>query len=214
MPQPHVILTATCSLDGRTDYERPDKLSNRLEEYRIQELRGRVDAILTSSGRVLKDDPEFPVRDLTGSEPAVVIVDKDAELPPEAAVTKNQSRKIILVTSKKAHKNRIKRIQQKRPDIEVMNLGEYAVNLEDTLWELHRAGIHRIILEGDRSLNMRMLDHNLVNEVYLMMAPMLLGQNEVDVFDGKLEAPIHMELDGILQYGDHVVLHYRVRSHR
>jgi len=212
MPQPHVILTAMASLDGRTDSERPDRLSNRLEEYRIQELRGRVDAVLTSSARVMQENPEFPVKEVSGREPAIVVVDKEADTPPEAAFLKNQARKVILVTSRKANRNRVGRIQEKRPGMEVMSLGEYAVNLEDMLWELHRGGLRNVLLEGDADLDMRMLGHGLVNEVYLMVAPVLLGETQPAVFDGKLEKDIHLELDGILQYGDHVVLHYHVRS--
>ncbi|MBD3387610.1 MAG: hypothetical protein GF416_01050 [Candidatus Altiarchaeales archaeon] len=201
------------SLDGRLEPERPDTLHNRLEEYRVQELRGKVDAIVTSGARVSEENPEFPVKDSMGKEPAIVIVDKNAELPPESDVLKNQSRKMILVTSRKANRNRIKRIQEKRPDIEVMELGEFAVNLEDMLWELHRAGIRNLLLEGDVSLNMRMLDHNLVNEMYLLVAPLLLGEQEPSAFDGKLERKTHLQLEGILQFGDHVVLHYNIRKH-
>jgi riboflavin-specific deaminase-like protein len=212
MPQPHVVLTSSSSLDCRVDRERPDLLSNRLEEYRIQELRGKVDAIITSYVRVIEQDPEFPVKDTLGKDPAIVIVDKNAETPPDAKILKNHRRKIILVVSKKAIKNRVKRITEKRPDIEVLELGEFAVNLEEMVWELHRAGLRRLHLEGDIGLNMRMLDHNLVNEIYLMLAPVLLGEAHTDIFNGKLDRRMDLTLEGILQYGDHIVLHYNVAS--
>lgn len=213
MPQPHVILTSTSSLDGRTDLERPDLLQNRLEEYRIQELRGEVDAIVTSTERIEAEGSEFPVKGTPKKEAAIVVVDKKAELSPEAAILKDMSKKVVLVTCRKVNKNRVKRISSKRPDIEVMELGEFAVNLEDMVWELHRQGLRRILLEGDIALNMRMLDHGLVNEVYVMVAPVLLGQQYATVFDGKLESQQHLQLEGILQYGDHVVLHYLVQKH-
>ncbi|MFH0863421.1 MAG: RibD family protein [Candidatus Altiarchaeota archaeon] len=198
------------SLDCRVDQENPDLVSNRLEEDRVQGLRADVDAILTSSERIIQEDLGFPLKDPRGPEPAIVIVDKNADVPPEASVFRNRNRKVLLVTCKKAHAGRIKRIQDIRPDLVVLEFGEFAVNLEDMLWDLHRAGLRTLLLEGDDGLNMRMLDRGLVNEVYYMVAPMLLGKPNTDLFEDKLERRISLHLEGILQYGDHVVLHYGV----
>ncbi|MFH1055065.1 MAG: RibD family protein [Candidatus Altiarchaeota archaeon] len=212
MPQPYVILTAKASLDGRMDVEHPVFLFNRLEDYRVQELRGTVDAVLTSAARVAQDDPEFPAKDST-TFPPVVIIDKGLETPAKARVLKN-ARKVILATCKSSNKFRLKPIQDVKPDVSVLEVGENAVNLEDLLWELHRAGMQKTLLEGDVALNMRMLGYGLVDELYVMVAPLMLGQTSVSVFDGKLERNIELQLDGILQYGDHVVLHYMVDKNR
>ena len=213
MPQPYVILTTKASVDGRADTENPLLLYNRLEEYRIQGLRSAADAIITSAQRLIEEDPEFPVKE-SGGFPAVVIVDKGIETPPGAKVLKNKSRKMILATCKTSNKSKIRRIQEERPDLMVMEFGEHAVNLEDMLWELHRADIRNTVLEGDSNLNMRMLGHGLVDEVYVMFAPVIVGQPNISVFEGKFERNIDMNLEGILQYGDNVVLHYHVIKHR
>ncbi len=214
MPQPHVILTTTASVDGRTMPENPGLLSNRLEENRIQELRAKVDAVLTSAERIIQEDINFPIKDPRGPEPAIVVADKDGTTPPAAAVFKNRSRKVILVTSKRASKTKVQRLQDARPDLVVMELGEYAVNLEDMLWDLHRAGLRNILLEGDDAFNQRMLDHGLVDEVFVLVAPMVVGDGAPNVLGGKYDRRIDMQLEGILQYGDHVVLHYNVIRHR
>ena len=210
MAQPHVIMVSKASLDCRSDPENPDLVSNRLEENRVQELRATADAILTSAERIIQEDLGFPLKDPRGPEPAIVIVDKNADVPAEAAVFRNRNRKVMLVTSKKASQNRIKRIQDIRPDLVVLEFGEFTVNLEDMLWDLHRAGLRNLLLEGDDALNMRMLDHGLVNEIFFMVAPMILGKPNTDLFEDKLERRLNLRLEGILQYGDHVVLHYDV----
>jgi len=203
-------MVSRASLDCRSDPENPELVSNRLEENRVQEMRAEVDAILTSAERIIQEDLGFPLKDPRGPEPAIVIVDKNADVPPEAAVFRNRNRKVILITSRKAHAGRIKRIQDIRPDLVVLVFGEAAVNLEDMLWDLHRAGLRNLLLEGDDALNMRMLNHNLVNEIYFMVAPMILGKPNTDLFEDQLERRINLRLEGILQYGDHVVLHYGV----
>jgi hypothetical protein len=50
--------------------------------------------------------------------------------------------------------------------------------------------------------------------LYVMFAPVILGQPNMNVFEGKLERSVDMNLEGILQYGDNVVLHYHVVRHR
>ncbi len=209
MPRPYIILSTAASVDGRVDIARPIMLSNRMQEYRVQELRGSVDAVLTSAEKVMIEDPEFLVKDST-NKPKTVIIDKLAETPPQSKAITDPTRKIILVTCKKAHPNRIQRLQKARPDLAVMELGEHAVNLEDMLRELSRAGVKRILLEGDYSMNMRLLHYRLVDEIYLLVAPVILGNQNAPVFDGKLEENIGLTLDGIIQYADHLVLHYKL----
>jgi riboflavin-specific deaminase-like protein len=210
MPQPHITLISTMSLDGRQDDESPQVLSNRLEENRIMESRAKVDAILTSAERIMQEDLGFPLKDARGPEPTIVVVDKNLDVPPEASLFKNRNRKVIIVTSKRAPQGRLRRIQEVRPDLAVLEMGENAINLEDMIWDLHRAGIRNMLLEADDTLNMRMLNIGLVDEIYLMVAPMVLGQPAKDLFDAKLDRRIDLQLEGILQYGDHVVLHYNV----
>ena len=215
MPQPYVILTTAESLDGRMDFEHPVILFNRMEDYRIQELRSTVDVIITSAGRVANDDPTFQVKDPMGRQPTVVIVDKGIDTPPKAAILASKSKKVMLVTCRSSNKSKIHRLQAERPDLAVFEFGENAVNLEDMVWELHQMGMHRMLLEGDSALNMRMLDSGLVEEVYVMVAPLLLGQPLPSVLDGKLDHSVNLQLEGILQYGDNVVLHYLVaKPHR
>jgi len=71
-------------------------------------------------------------------------------------------------------------------------------------------GIKKILLEGGGSTSRRMFNEGLVDEVYLTIAPVLIGQG-VDLFHGELDRNIELGLEGILQYGDHVILHYTVK---
>ncbi|MBU0762333.1 MAG: dihydrofolate reductase family protein [Candidatus Altiarchaeota archaeon] len=209
MHRPYIILSTACSVDGRVDIARPTMLSNRLQEYRVQELRGTVDAVLTSAEKITVEDPEFPVKD-SPNKPKIVVIDKLAETPVDSKIMADPSKKVMLVTCKKAHPNRIHRLQKTKSDLAVMELGEHAVNLEDMMNELNRAGIKKILLDADYTVNMRFLSYKLVDEIYLLVAPVILGQEHAQVFDGKLHENIGLNLDGIIQYGDHLVMHYKL----
>ncbi len=206
MPKPYVILTAAASLDGRADTERSTLLSNRLEEDRLAELRGTVDVIITSVERLNYDDLDFVSKSVK-KPPMIVIVDKNAETDPKATVLKRYGR-VMLATSKKAHKSRTKRLEGARKDLIITEFGEHAVNLEDLIWEMGKGNNTRILIEADHSLNMRLLDHDLVDELYVLLAPVLMGSDYEPVFGGRLECRKGLSLEGIIQYGDHIVLHY------
>jgi riboflavin-specific deaminase-like protein len=209
MSRPYVLLSTAASVDGMVDIARPTALSNRMQEYRVQELRGSVDAILTSAEKISVEDPLFPVKE-NQSKPRIVVIDKLGEISTESKIMQDSSKKITIVTCKKAHPTRIARLQKARSDIAVMELGEHAVNLDDMFEELGRAGIKKILLEADYSVNMRLLNYGLVDEIYLLTAPIILGGEHTPVFDGKTDESIGLNLEGIIQYGDHLVIHYKI----
>jgi riboflavin-specific deaminase-like protein len=208
VPQPYVILDSGMSLNGRFIKDKQHR--NRLNEYRKQELRGRVDAIMVSSQTIIEDNPEYPVKSSIKKEPALVIIDKNCETPPKAAVLKDKKKRITMVVSKSASPSRINALQHVREDIEVLTLGEHAVNIENTLWELNKKGVNRILVEGNPALNTRMLRERWVNEIYVIVYPVILDSKE-NAFKERVEGDKTLNLDGIMQYGDHVVLHYIVR---
>lgn len=199
----------SASLDGRYDIARPSMHSNRLNEYKIQELRGQVDAVLTSAERLMVSDEEFPVKD-SKNTPKIVVVDKLVELPPEASILKDESKRVMLVTCRKANQQRIKRLQTIKTDLMVQESGEHGINLEDMLWELSRADVKQVLLEGDSSLNSRMLGQKLVDEIYVLVAPVIMGEGYANAIDDRLDERCGLNLEGIIQYGEHVVLHYKV----
>jgi 2,5-diamino-6-(ribosylamino)-4(3H)-pyrimidinone 5'-phosphate reductase len=208
MSKPHVILALKASIDSRYDPDNPMLALNRLEEERIQKTRSTTDAILTNASKIAVEDPQFPGKNEAGELP-VVIVDRNVETPPDSRVF-SQDRKIILLTTKTQAKYKIRRLQEAKPNLIVMEAGEQGIDLEESLWELHKSKIRRIMLEGDISFNMHMLKNGFVDELYLLITPYLLGEAYPPVFNARLERDLGLHLEGIMQYGHTVVLHYSI----
>ncbi|MFH1789275.1 MAG: dihydrofolate reductase family protein [Candidatus Altiarchaeota archaeon] len=208
--QPHVILNSAMSLDGRIGRKGQQFVfSNRLDNYRVHELRGSVDAVMVDVETIIKDNPLLSAPSGEKKPPVKVVVDKSCEIPLDAKVFEGDDR-VIVVVSSTAPKGRSERLEKLREGVEVLPSGRAAVNLENLLWTLYERGIRRILLEGGSSLNRRMLDDGLVNEIYLTVAPTLLGEG-ISFFESKEKVKIDLTLEGILQFGDQVVLHYRVK---
>lgn len=206
--RPYVIFNTAMSLDGRTEKKDEEVVfSNKLDNYRVHTLRGSVDAIMISVENVLSEDPELTIRKLA-KIPYRVIVDNKGEIPLNAKVLEG-SEKVIVAVSSDANKLKVKKLEDK--GIEIIRLGEYVVNLQELLFALYRRGLKKILLEGSSALSRRMFNEGFVNELYITIAPVLIGEG-TGLFHGKLDTPIKLNLDGILQYGDQIVIHYMVKS--
>jgi 2,5-diamino-6-hydroxy-4-(5-phosphoribosylamino)pyrimidine 1'-reductase len=206
--QTHVVFNTAVSLDGRVG--KKDKqiiFSNKLDNYRVHRLRGSVDAIMIGVETVITDDPELVASEQL-KKPFRIIVDSKGEIPLNAKVLDGGAKTIVAV-SRAASPMIVRRLQEKGVDI--IAAGEYAVHLRDLLYALHRRGIKNILLEGSGNLPRRMLNDGLVNEIYVTIAPMLIGEG-INLFRGELDKHVELSLEGILQYGDQVVLHYMTKK--
>ena len=205
--QPYVIFNTAMSLDGKIGKKDEQIVfSNKLDNYRVHTLRGSVDAIMIGVETVISDDPELTVREVA-EKPRRVIVDNKGEIPLNSKVLDGTAETIVAVSSN-ANKATVKRLEDK--GIDVLTLGEYTINLRELLWALYRRGIKKILLEGGGVLSRRMFNEGMVNELYITVAPILIGEG-IDLFHGKFDKHIKLTLEGILQYGDQVVLHYMVK---
>ncbi len=209
--QPHVILNSAMSLDGQIGKKGQQIVfSNRIDNYRVQELRGSVDAVMVDVETIIKDNPDLHAPSAAEKAPVKVVVDKNCEIPLDSKVLEGED-EVIIVVAATATKSRTEKLTKLRERIEVLTSGKNAVNLENLLWTLYERRIRKILLEGGRALNRRMLDEGLVDEIYLTVAPMLIGEG-LNFYESKEKQKIELNLEGILQYGDQVVLHYHVKK--
>jgi len=206
--QTHVIFNTAISLDGRVG--KKDKqivFSNKLDNYRVHRLRGSVDAILMGVETVMSDDPNLVVSESVNA-PVRIVIDSKGEIPLTSRVLDGGAKTIIIV-SRTINPITARKLQEK--GVEVLSSGEYAVNLRELMWALYRRGIKKVLLEGGGALSRRMFNEGLVNELYVTVAPVLIGEG-INLFQGELDKHIELNLEGIFQYGDQVVLHYTLRG--
>ena len=209
--RPYTILNSAMSLDGRIGIKGEKiVLSNSLDEYRVHKLRGSVDAVLVGINTVLTDNPKLTVRHLKAKNPTRIIVDSNAKTPPNADILNDEAKTIIAVSAR-ANKKRVKRLKEISAEVEVLVVGQSKVDLGRLMWRLYERGVRRILLEGGGTLNKSMLQEGLVDEIFITIAPTLIGEG-VNLIMGELDGRIDLSLVGIRQYGDQVVLHYRLKG--
>ncbi|MFH1722955.1 MAG: dihydrofolate reductase family protein [Candidatus Altiarchaeota archaeon] len=209
--RPYVILNSALSVDGRVGKSKEELVfSNRLEVNRVAELRGRVDGIMVGVETILENDPDLLAHEISAKKPVQIIIDPKAVCPLNATILGNDADTIIAVCSE-APKNRVEKLEKFNPEkVRVITAGLHAISLDDLLWTLYREGVKKVVLEGSGQVTRRMLNEGLVNEIYIVIAPIMIGRGECFLTQD-LDRKIQLLLEGIQQFGDVVVLHYIVK---
>jgi riboflavin-specific deaminase-like protein len=209
--RPKIVFNSAMSLDGRAKCgEEGCEFLSRLDRYRVHELRGYVDAVMVDVDSIILDDPALSHRTTSDKkEPYKIIVDAKAQIPDDAKILSEPGKKLIVV-SKDAPGRKVEKLA-KMEGVEIMTCGDYAINLNELLDKLYDTGISAMLLEGSGALVRRMLAEGYVDEIYMAVIPVILGKGP-EVFEKELPAEIKLDLDGILQYGDQIVLHYLVKK--
>jgi diaminohydroxyphosphoribosylaminopyrimidine deaminase/5-amino-6-(5-phosphoribosylamino)uracil reductase len=181
--RPWLRVKVAASLDGKTALNngKSQWITGTEARRDAHAWRARSCAILTGSGPVRDDDPSLTVREVPCTrQPLRVIADSRLEISLAAKVLAD-SDVLIFTASTDAAKSAALRDR----GIEVFAIPGPAgkVDLAEMLRELGRRGINEILAEGGSRLNGALLVENLVDELLIYQAPILLGDRARGMFD-------------------------------
>ncbi|WP_280346603.1 RibD family protein [Nocardia neocaledoniensis] len=219
--RPHVLLSVAASLDGYIDdaSERRLLLSNSADFDRVDQVRAESDAILIGARTLRVDNPRLLVnsaerraaRVAAGKPeyPVKVTVTASGELDPALRFWHTGGAKLVYTTDVGAQRlgDRL------AGTAEVVALGA-DLALSALLDDLGARGIHRLMVEGGTGMHTGFLAADLVDELHLAIAPVLVGDPAAPRFVGPALFPggaqRRLRLAGVEQLGDVAVLKYLV----
>ena len=181
--RPWVRLKVAASLDGKT------ALTNGKSQWITGETarrdghhwRARACAVMTGGGTVHEDDPRLTVRDVaTTRQPLRVVVDSKLETPPTARLLEGGG---ALVFAAREDKSKIAALKAKGAEVVVMPNSAGKVELPDMFRELARREINEVHVEAGFRLNGSLVREGCVDELLLYLAPSLLGDKALGMFD-------------------------------
>jgi len=169
--RPWVRAKVATSLDGRTALASGESRWITGEAARADGhgWRARACAILTGVGTVRQDDPALTVRAVaTPRQPLRVVVDRHAQVPPEARVLADD--RALLVTAGPRHPGWPASLESiALPD------AHGRVDLPALMRALAERGINEVHVEAGARLNGALLEAGLVDELLLYVAPSVIG---------------------------------------
>jgi diaminohydroxyphosphoribosylaminopyrimidine deaminase/5-amino-6-(5-phosphoribosylamino)uracil reductase len=216
--RPHVILKLAVSADGMIGKREGERMmiTSPPALTSVQGMRVEADAVAVGIGTVLVDDPRLTVR-LPGLEqrsPLRVIFDATARLPLlSKLVTTAREVPVAVVTGPEAPAERKEALAEAGVRIIEVADGSGGVNLEATLKQLGEIGITRLLVEGGSRVASSLVGLDVVDEVILFRAPVVVGADGVRALDGYAlsaieRSPRYRQIDAAI-VGDDLMRRYQ-----
>lgn len=180
---PFVTLKTASTLDGRIATNTGDSRWITGENSRaiVHQLRHRHQAIMVGIETVLADNPRLTSRlPVPSLQPVRLVVDSSLRLPPDAAIMKDLSARVIVLAANvrdTAMEQRKQTLIQAGAEVEICGDGP-SVDLSQAMKRLGEIEISSILLEGGGRLNGAMLKAGLIDKMVLFYAPKIIGGDQ------------------------------------
>jgi diaminohydroxyphosphoribosylaminopyrimidine deaminase/5-amino-6-(5-phosphoribosylamino)uracil reductase len=182
---------------------RTDWITGDAARAHVQLLRHQSDAILTGIGTVLADDPLLTDRSgLPRRRPLLrVILDSRLRLPPESRILQS-AQEDVLIFAEAADSGRKNELAKRGVRIEqAPHSSERGFDLPLLLKRLGELEITSVLLEGGSHLNTSALDNQIVDKVFLYIAPKIFGDGAVP-FSSRLQKEVDLRDVQIHRFGN------------
>jgi len=176
---PFGIMKAAMSLDGKiaTRGGQSRWITGPQARERVHRLRDCADAILVGVGTVIADDPELTARlpEGGGKNPLRVVVDSAARLPLTAKVVRDGLAPTVVATTAAAAPAKTAALAAAGVEVLVLPRGPTGVDLR-ALWRtLGERQATSVLVEGGAAVNAAALAANVIDKVYVFVAPKIIG---------------------------------------
>jgi len=210
--RPFVIVKTAMTLDGKISTRTGDSrwITGEASREVVHKIRHEVDGIVVGIGTVLKDDPALTTRLEGGKDATRIVIDAWGRLPRDSRIINPSSTAdLIWVVGEDIFLEEEEKKDLSGKGVKVLKLpsknGE--ICLASLLEALAQREISSLLVEGGGTLNYGFLKENLVDKVYMFIAPLLCGGKEaVTPFEGKGIAWISqawkVKKAGLEYYGD------------
>lgn len=172
--RPWVRLKLAMSLDGRTAAANGESrwITGELAREDVHRLRAECGAVLTSSATVLADNPSLTVR-LPGAwgQPDRIVLDTQLRVPANAKVWASGARRFAITRDGGQHRS------YGNPEVRILRIPASAagLDLKQALTALAAVEVNELLVECGPRLAGALLQADLVDELTLYIAPILLG---------------------------------------
>jgi diaminohydroxyphosphoribosylaminopyrimidine deaminase / 5-amino-6-(5-phosphoribosylamino)uracil reductase len=181
--RPWVRMKVAASLDGRTALANGSSQWITGPEARRDghAWRARACAVLTGIGTVMDDDPQLNVREVqTPRQPLKVVVDSRLQLPLTAKLLRDGR---VLVAAAIENRAAVAALQDKGAEVVLLPNARGKVELAQLMRELARRELNEVHVEAGYKLNGSLLADGLVDELLVYLAPCILGNSALGMFN-------------------------------
>lgn len=180
---PWVMLKAAVSLDGKMASSSGDSkwITGEAARRHVHTLRAEFDAVLVGINTVQMDDPSLTVRldEMPGDSfkpPVRVVLDTHAAISLQSKLVQTATDVPVWVfVSHQADQKKTDALQETGVQVFHVSEKDDGLNLKEVLLQLTENNILSVMIEGGAAVHTSFLEAELVNEVNIYTAPVLIG---------------------------------------
>ncbi len=187
--RPHVTLKLAVSADGMIGTRGGERMIITDKEAfdAVQAMRTTFDAVMVGIGTVLVDNPRLTVRlpGLADRSPARVILDATARLSLESNLVQSAKEvPLVAVVGSQAPEAQKTALEAAGVKIVTVDIAAGGVDLRQALEALAKDGFSRVLAEGGAEVASSLVSADLIDEVVIFRAPVVVGPNGVRALGG------------------------------
>jgi len=175
---PYVVLNMVSSVDGRTAMEgKAAGLGSPTDRRAMRTLRSKADAVMIGAGTLRAESLSLGLDPSEGlPQPLAIIVTNTGDVPLEEHLIVPEGQEVLILLSEAARKSVVDRLGKLARVVRMPADSSGAVDLEEALRDLKsERGVESIVVEGGPGLNHALISRYLVDELFLTVAPEVLG---------------------------------------
>lgn len=215
--RPHVTLKLAVSADGMIGKRVGERMiiTGMPAFEAVQAMRTTYDVVMVGIGTVMTDDPNLTVRlpGLARLTPARVILDATARIPVDSRLVQSakETPLLLVVGAMAAPDNKAALADAGVTLVEVAGSTD-KVELPAALTALSARGFTRVFAEGGAQIAASLVAQDLIDEVVIFRAPVVVGPNGVPALAGTALSAIERSprycLVETVPVGEDVMRHY------
>lgn len=206
--RPFIVLRFAASLDGKiaTRADHSQWITNHESRIFERQLRGKHQAILVGSGTVLADDPHLGTRIPGTRDPLRIILDTTLKIPLTSKVLRDNN--VLIVTRAAANQKKLEALERK--SVNVVAMPAKRISLHKLMGELYRREVISVLVEGGGQVLGSFVDEKLVDKVYVVHAPIIIGgEKAVSAVRGTgaktVDDAVHLKNISHQKFGDNLM---------
>ena len=176
--RPYVIVNMVSSVDGRTTIEgKAAGMGSNIDRKTMRTLRSKADAVMIGAGTLRAERLSLGLDQSGGVPPLLaIIVTHTGNIPLEDHLVANEEQEVLILLSDRVTQGVVERLRELAQVMRAPADSTGGVDLDRAMQALKaERGVDVLAVEGGPGLNHALFSRNLVDELFLTVAPELLG---------------------------------------
>ncbi len=195
------------SVDGRTTVEgRSSRIGSAIDRRTMRTLRSKAGAVMIGAATLRAERLSLALDEASPPQPLAVIVTGTGDVPLRRNLISEERQEVVVITTQDAQVD----LQDSARVLRVPSGTSSGVDLGRALEVLEaQYAVDLLLVEGGPSLNHALISANLADELFLTLAPKMLGgTSDPTILDSQAVAPIDVNLVSVHLASSELYLRY------